>query len=638
MKRTGDIRPRAALVFLAFALWAFGAEARPQLEAKLGRETIGLGERTTYTLTIRDAQGGDLSLPRFGDLVARGPSKSSQSVFQFVNGQQKWETAQIYSWELESKEAGVFLIGPAVLESGGEKFASNAVELTVDENAQQPPRANARRNNPFAGTPFDDPFDAFDAFDSFGALDEQIERWSADPWGRQQKPRAEDVFVTAIVDKNEVYLGEQVTLSLYLMSRVNISGVQNISLPKLDGFWSEDIESPTQLVPEPRTVNGVQYSAYLLRRRALFPIKAGSLAIEPVEAQVNLGVGLFFGARTETLKRQSKPVTITVKPLPAAGQPSGFEAGHVGAWSLSSTISETDVKLGQPIKLKLTISGRGNIKNVKMPKPAFPEGLRSYDPTVDDKPKVSGTRYGGSRTAEWVIVPERTGTFTIPPIELRYFDPEAKTYRTSSTKPIVVDVSQGDTQAPVTQAPGAIVPPSAANVLSTGLRPVRVEAALVKATPDPWRQPWFWPVATGPIAAWLLLLGGTFTRGVVRSRDPQKLKEKRARGVAGKRLKLARERLDARDTPGFLAAIEQALVEFVTDKLGVAARGLTREELRRALQAKSLPAESVEGLVSVLEACDTARFMPGATSPDAMQTLLDKAADVLGKLSSGRGR
>lgn len=636
MKKTGD--HISILLFVVLALGASDAFARPQVEAKLGRETIGVGERTTYTLTIRDAQGGELSLPRFGELTARGPSKRSQSLFELVNGQQKWETAQIYTWEVESPTAGVFLIGPAVLETSGEKFASNAVELTVDEKARQAPQAKKRRNNPFAGTPFDDPFDAFDAFDAFGALDDQIESWTTDPWGRQQRPRAEDVFVTAIVDKNEAFLGEQVTLSLYLMSRVNISGVQNISFPKLDGFWSEDIESPTQLVPEPRTVNGVQYSAYLLRRRALFPIKAGTLPIEPVEAQVNLGVGLFLGARTETLKRRSKPVDITVKPLPAQGQPQAFESGHVGSWSLSSTVSETDVTLGQPVKLRLVISGRGNIKNMKLPRPAFPEGLRTYDPTVEDKPRFSGTRYGGTRTAEWVVVPERTGAFTIPPVEFRFFDPETKKYRTESTKALTLNVTAGDSPLPVAQAPGGVSAPVAANVLATGVRPVRVDAVLVKATPDPWKQPWFWPVTAGPVAAWLLLLGGTFTRDRVRARDPRKLKERRARAVAEKRLKLARERLAAGDAAGVLTAIEQALVEFLTDRLSVPARGLTRSELGRALDDKAIAKESVDALVSVLEACDTARYMPGATEPSALGTLLDRAADVLGRLETGRGR
>lgn len=628
------------LLGLAVLSSTVDAMARPVLEAELRRTSIAPGQRTTYTLTIRDADGGELTLPRFGELTVHGPSKQSQSSFQFINGQQKWETAQIYSWEVQAPGEGSYLIGPAVLTSKGEKFVSNAVELTVEEQAQpsaQPRRPSGNKQaNPFAGTPFDalDDFDPFDAFDAFSDLNDQI-----DSWGAGRKRSAGDVFLTATVDKSTAYMGEQVTLSLYLMSRANISGVQAISFPKLDGFWAEDVESPTQLVPEPRVISGVHYNAYLLRRRALFPLKAGKLVIEPVEAQINLGIGLFMGARTETVKRKSKSLTVTVKPLPAEGQPPGFESAHVGSWSLTADVPDKKATLGQPLKLQLTISGRGNVKSVKMPKLVLPPGLKTYDPTVDDKPRVAGRRYGGSRSAEWVIVPERTGSFTIEPMEFRYFDPVTGTYKTAKTKPIELQVEAGDAPgAPVAAAPGAVAAPSASNVLSGGVRPVRTEAPLALVSPPPWERVWFWPVTAGPVAAWLMLLAGGWVAGGLRARDPNRLKEKRARGVAGKRLKAARKRLEAQDAEGFLSEVERALLEYVTDRQGVAARGLTRDELREALTGKALPQASVDALIEVLESCETARFMPGATSPAALRGLFEKAQGVLQSLDAARNR
>lgn len=637
MARTGDLRRAVPVLLglLAFAVSAH-AQARPTLEAELAQTSVAPGQRTTYTLTIRGAQGGELSLPRFGDLIVHGPQKSSQSIFRFVNGQQTLETAQSYTWEVEGSSEGVYLIGPGVLEVKGEKFASNAVELTVDAavqpRAQQPSRRQP--SNPFAGTPFGGAVDPFDAFDAFGDLDEQIERWAG---GR--RTTQSDVFLTAAVDKKSVYLGEQVTLSLYLMSRANITGVQTISFPKLDGFWAEDVESPTQLVPEPRVIDGVHYNAYLLRRRALFPLKSGKLVIEPVEAQVNLGIGLFFGAQAETVKRRSRSVTLEVKPLPAEGQPPDFEAAHVGSWSLSATVPEGEVKLGQPVQLRVVVEGRGNVKNLRMPRPELPPGLKTYDPTVTDKPRISGRRYGGSRTAEWVVVPERTGRFTIPPLEFRYFDTASGKYATSRTRPVELVVEAGDVaQAPQMAAPGAVALPSASNVLSGGIRPVRLEATLAAATAPVWARPWFWPATAAPVTAWLLLLGGGWVMGTLRARDPDQLKQRRARGVAGKRLKGASERLDANDATGFLSAVEKALLEFVTDRLGVAARGLTRDELRQALLSRHLPEAPITALVEVLESCETARFMPGATSPAAMRGLFEKAKGVIEALDDARGK
>lgn len=625
MRRTGS----PLLVFVGLVLASAGAGAVPRVTAEVSAETIALGDRAIYTLTINDAAGGSLTLPRFGELEARGPSRSVQSSITIMNGRQRVESLQVYSWEIEAPREGTYLIGPATFEHHGEKFVSNAVELQVEgiasaHRAAPPQPKQAPQASPFGGQdPFGgkDPFDAFDDFGAWGGLD---------PWGRQHKQG--EVFLSALVDKREVHLGEQVTLSLYLLSQADVAGVQTVSFPKLDGFWAEDIETPTQLVPEQKMVDGVPYHAYLLRRRALFPLRSGKLVIDPVEAQVNLGLAIFFGAPQETVKRKSQPLELEVKPLPAAGQPANFEASNVGAWSLSAQASPTTVALGQVVQLKVTLEGAGNVKGVRLPKPKLPPGLKSYDPTTADKVKVVGRRYGGTKTVEWVLVPERTGTLIVPPIEMPYFDPASASYKTARTEEIALEITAGAGAPPVAaNGAGGVAAPTAENVLSGGIRPARLDASLgvTGAVRAPWKKAWFWPVTVAPVAAWSILLVGGLVTGALRRRDPDKLKVKRAKGEAGRRLKTARELLAANKPGEFLSEVSRALLQFVTDKTGIAVRGLTRDELRTALREKGFEAAHVEQLVRMLDACETARFAPGGLSSSAMQALLDDAARVV---------
>jgi hypothetical protein len=613
--------PRAALaVACVVALVPLVARARPTIEAELSADSVSLGEEALYTLTVTDALGGELSLPRFGDLRANGPSKSMQSAISFVNGRQSVQTSSVYTWTVSAPRAGRFPIGPATLSHNGEMFTSNAVELQCDGQPTQRarPQRQAQRS-PFQAL-FDDPFGDMDSL--------------AQSMNQRAAAGEEDVFLRAVTDRSEAWLGEQVTLSLYLYSRNDVSGVQSISFPKLDGFWAEDVEAPTQLAPEIRNVKGAPYRAYLLRKRALFPLRAGELVVDPVEATITLGLSMFFGAPQDSLKRKSPPLKVSVKSLPAEGQPPGFEASSVGELSLTARAAPTRVPLGQPVQLRVALEGAGNLQGVQIPRPQLPAGLKTFDPTVTDKLKPSGGRYGGTRTSEWVVIPERTGRFTIPAIELPFFDPAQGRYRTARTQPIDVEVTAPENAAQASSAPGpSVAAPGASNVLEGGLRPIRVNAALSSgsAVPD-WERGWFWPLTALPVLAWGVLWSMGATAGMLRRRDPDKLRHKRAKGVAGKRLAAANELRARDDARGFHAEVARALQQFVTDKLAVPALGLTEEALRAALVERGVDGERAGALASLVAACEVARFAPVQAGAADMDRTFEEASRLIDAL------
>ncbi len=626
MTRTGKAHSAGRTVGIAALAAVLGwhasalASGQPGIEAEVSSETVGVGEQFTYTLSLTNAEGGSLENPKFGQLtVIQGPSKSSQSSIMIMNGQTQATTTLNYTWVLEAPNEGRFTIGAAKLQIRGQSLESNAVEVTCSGQAP-PPRPAPRRSNPF--DPFsNDPFDAFDNFPGF----QQPQRGHGDS----------DVFLRAVVDKTDAYLGEQVTLSIYAYTQTPISSVQNLSSPKLDGFWTEELESPTQLAGEQKIIHGQQYTVYMLRRRALFPLRAGELTIDGFEAEIGLGVSMFFGAAPESVKRKAAPVKINVKPLPAAGQPPGFEASNVGSYTLTAQVPNHVAQLGQPIQLKVTLEGSGNIKGIRAPKPQLPAGLKTYDPTTTDKQKNIASRFGGTKTVEYVIIPERTGDFVIPPLELPMFDPAKGEYTVLRTQPVDIHVTPADNSAPVSSG-GQVAAPSVSNVLSGGIRPIRIESAADVPSKPLWQRKIFWPLAGGPVAAWVVLLSGSAFIGTLRRRDPKRLKERRAHSAASRRLRAARAMLEANDANGLHAEVTRALQQFVTDKTAVAALGLTREELGRALMDRGYPAPNVRALVELLERCETARFSPGSSSPEQLAKLLDDANRTLDTLESIR--
>ena len=420
-------------------------------------------------------------------------------------------------------------------------------------------------------------------------------------------------------------MGEQVTLSLHIYSRVDLSSVDAVTMPKLEGFWSEDVESPTQLSGEQRVVNGIPYRTYLLRRRALFPMRSGTLAITPAEADITTGF-LFAGHRVH---RVSNSLEVGVKSLPSGG-PKGMPSANVGEWQLSLETSSTQVELGQPVTLKVVLAGSGNVKNVTPPRLEAPAALKVYDPTTSDKVTPNRFRIEGSRVQEYLVMPQRTGTFTLPALEFPYFNPKTGSYEVSRTEPVELTVEPG--AGGVASAPSAPVPLADAaaeqkNVLTaSGVRPLRYQAHFETPAAAVWQRPFFLPSVLAPVGLMLALGLAGLVRGRLSPQDEGSRNRQRAK-AARKRLAEA-EKLRGGSSSAFYGEVEKAVLHFLEARLHAPVGGLTRDALEAKLTEAGVDAERRKRVRFVLEACDAGRFAPGA-EPAARERILDDAAAVM---------
>ncbi|GAC1338350.1 MAG: BatD family protein [Myxococcales bacterium] len=613
----------ACLVCAALALagppGARAADDEPEVVASLDREETSLDGTATLSISVSvNSKGdpGELQLPALRDFDVVSRSSSEQVSFVFNGSAPSYRRTRVTSLTLTPHRAGLLTIEPARLAQGGKTYSTRQLSLRVLP-AGAPPQGRGR--------PSDDPVDPSQPFAGQGPASD------ADSFAGARLG-SRDLVLLAAVDNARPFVGQQVTYSLWLLARVNVSGIDKLQLPRMDGFWTEEIEAPQQLVGEARIVDGVPAQAYLLRRRALFPLRAGKTAVDPAEVEVLTGMGLLFSRAS--VRRASQPLPLDVQPLPAP-RPSGFDPGNVGQWTLTASLEPAAVPAGQPATLRLVLSGRGNLRDVQLPRlPAIP-GLRAYDATTADKPGVEQGRAGGTRTVEQLLVPERTGEIELPALTLQTFDPVQKQYRTLRTEPLRLTVG-----APVPGPNGpqdAAAPPGAQNLLAAGgLRPIRLRISQVGTGAPPWTSAWFWPaLLAGPLLVGGLL--GARRALLLAARDPGKVRVRGARSAARKRLRGAEELLSRVGGGGveFHAEVARALTGYLADKQGVAAGGLTRVELAQALLKRGHLKGVVDTLVALLDECDRARFAPGAKDPKAQQLLLEKADALLAALDRG---
>ncbi|MDB6175174.1 MAG: hypothetical protein JWL59_4485 [Chthoniobacteraceae bacterium] len=289
------------------------------------------------------------------------------------------------------------------------------------------------------------------------------------------------LYAEVTVAKTKAYLGETipVELKLYIDSRVR-SQLEQMPTLEGDGFTKQKMPEPRQ---EQARRNGKDYVVVVFRT-AITPSRAGKLIVGPGEvpivAQVPQGRQNRSRSGWEELLRetlsddifaQSKrmvikapAVELDVKPLPAAGRPKDF-SGAVGSFKFSATGTPRKVKVGDPITMKLTISGRGNFDRIMAPTIEKADGWHAYPPTsdfkIDNELETSGTK-----TFEMAIIPE-TKKSAMPVLRFSYFDPQDEKYVTLSSEASPLDVEEGtiappapSTAAAIPETPRAVVQPA----------------------------------------------------------------------------------------------------------------------------------------------------------------------------------
>lgn len=606
----------AVLAILLAPAGAAHAQQAPSFIARAERTQVAFGDTVTIevTLSLDDGRVEGYQAPDFkgAKLLSEQPSQSTQ--IQMGGGRAFSQTVYSWRYELEPLQKGPLTVGAARVKVNGREVRTSPMTIMVREGPGPGarPRPNAHRITPMPAFPFSEPEPPP----------------SADP-GRN--------FLRAVASKSRVYLGEQITVDWFLYLTERQDKYQTVTEPRAEGFWSEDIPVPTNqrgLSLTRQEYEGQTYLVAPLLRRALFPLQPGRLTITPMESEISQVD--FFGSTVRTQRLKTEPVVIDVLPLPAAGQPRGFDAAAVGKFTLGAKLDRDQVTVGEAVTLTLTIAGQGNLRKLPPPPLERLDGWKVYDPKVSVALEP-GQAVSGTKTVEYLLLPERAGTTIIPAFVLPFFDPAARAYTQEKTAPLRIEVVGERGGAPA--RPGAPTGPVAGgasaapagteNVLGIDIRPLRARPSLRRDLGTTFYRS---PLFTGVVVAPPVAFGLTLLVGRVRERmgkETEGARRRKLKRLVRRRLGAAEKHREQKQTGPFYVEIERVLREVLAGKLGRPVTGLARDELRSHLAAAGLAPEVVDRTIEGLEECDRARFAPGSVGEDEMRAALDRAGEMI---------
>lgn len=601
---------------------AGGASPQPQIGITVDRDTLVQGEPFQLTINIasQSREEPQVKLPPLGGLRVLRQSESHPMSFSFSFGfgqqtQKISKRQSTYDFLVVADRPGKYIIDPVVVEVDGQKYKSQPYSLQIVASSgggsQQAPPLKGDGADP--GTP--------DSADQEVSLD-----------GAKVDP---DFFLQMSLSKDEVFAGEGVVLTVYLYTTWNLSGYHLVREPGTEGFWAETLDTGNQRRNSAVVQIGQKsYERTELRKLALFPIKTGEITIAPAIAELEVRRGGFFSKRKKT-KRVAEPISITVNPIPAEGRPAGFDEPNVGKFSFRSSVDRTEVKVGEPVTLKMTVRGSGNLRNISLPELEEVKGFKVYAPESEIDLHARGSSVTGTRTSKTLMIPKEAGTFQIPEFTWSHFDPDTAEFVTRRSGPVRIKVTPGAEIAggKVQAAGDETADDGDMDRLNRKLRSITSRADLeVGSARLVFERPWFGLLA---ILAPLAYIGLAIATRARRRRAMNEMKDRsrKADGRASKALNdLARRSADI-SSEEFFANLERVLVGFLEDRLEVPVAGDTMSELGRRMIDRGYEEEHASRCVAEMEACEFARFARGTSDEKERQAALDRLRSLIEDLA-----
>ncbi len=543
--------------------------------------------------------------PSFSNfLLLSGPNQSTS--IQIINGAQ---TASLtYSYILQPEKVGTYSIGKASIEQDGQIFETKPLKMQVVKGSAKPKQNNTEQN----------------------ISNEEI---------------AKNLYIRAIVDKNKVYKGEQVTVVYKLFTRLTIASQMSISkLPQYQGFWAEELETASNITFNTEVVNGKQFRVGVLKKVALFPSQTGKLEVTPFELTVPVQIQRkksrnifddFFGdpfGRGETVEYSaiSNTVKVDVVPLPIEGKPENFH-GAVGDFKMEATINKTTTKTNEPLTLNVSISGTGNFELLEMPGINLPNGFEKYEPKVTENVKNTG-KIRGTKTGEYLFVPRVVGIREIPPIEFSYFDPVKNKYITLKSEPFTLNIEQGDRIVNT-----EVVGKEDLQQLGSDIRFIKTSSSgIEKRSEQIINTTGFWIAGAAPLFLLAVLIGWK-RRSNKLAGNITLLRYHKAQKVAKNRLKQAGKLMQEKNHKAFYTELSLALFGYLEDKLHIPKAEFTVERAAEDLKMKGVQKGLITDLKSSAEKCEYVRFAPRAEESSAMKEMYDELAEVIISLEKSIG-
>ncbi|MBO7468801.1 MAG: protein BatD [Bacteroidales bacterium] len=598
MKRIGFI--------VLFLMTAFALKAQDDVSFKvICKKQVSVGEQFQVSYEL-NSDGKNFESPNFNNFeIVGGPFSSSSSSVQIINGSVTKTNTHTYSFYLKAIKEGNFTIPAATITVNKQKVKSTTAEILVTKNSSTSGSSNS------------------------GAVS-----------------NAKDVFLEATTNKKSAYLGEQLILTYKIYYTVPILSPSISKAPSYSGFWTKDISDNNGVLQQSSIIrNNQEYHVATVQEIVLIPQKSGTLTIDPLnisciaqikqERQQQRGYDPFenffgdiMGSSYTNVKKEliSQPIDIEVKPLPAKDKPASFK-GAVGQFTYTSKIDKTEMKSNDAFTITYTVSGKGNIDLLELPRPNFPPDFEVYDPKITTNTKNNSFGLSGSKKAEYVVIPRVSGDFTLNPTEFSYFDPTKNKYVVleSDKYELKVARSANEGSSGIIYAGGQ----EAIKIVGNDINHIMSDGKLQKRGALLFASPLYFIIIIVLIAVFAIAL--VINKRINKFNQNKVLvRNRKATKIAKKRLNNAYNYLKIKDQGHFYEEFSQALWGYISDKLNISRSQLSMDTVKEMMESKNVPEDITNEFIDSLNSCEFARFAPG--DPDKkMEDLYEKGLEVITK-------
>ena len=416
--------------------------------------------------------------------------------------------------------------------------------------------------------------------------------------GNPDKP-----FLVSSISSTSPFVGQEILLTYTLYFKNAAPKISAETNPSLQGLWAKESAPDHFIKSIPTTIKGERYRSAIVKQFRVVPIQSGTLTVSGYNMQCVLPQPQVTSNGNELpdsrVKITAPSIIISARPLPEP-VPEGF-SGAVGDFSLTVLADKQNLRIGEPLSVKLTLTGTGSLLTLELPALHLPENFRQNPPDRTTTLKKESSLSSGSITSTIIAWPQLEGDFHIPSLSLVVFNPETRQYSTLLSKPLAIRVT-GAVQGAVTN-----------------------EKEASDTTRETRRT--FSPLLTTTAIIILLLLCGV---AIARARKIIVQKREKIQRDAASELKP--------DMGKSAGKIKQQLFTMLEEAGIKSPGGMTRSELKQALLEINITDELREELLKVLDALDMIIYCPAGTTETGMpEWIAAKVTVLLNELKKAGG-
>ncbi len=429
---------------------------------------------------------------------------------------------------------------------------------------------------------------------------------------------SEGAFMKLVFPKTKIYVGEPAVARLELYLRDDVQNLGNFQLTSspTEGFSAGKM---TELQNQRhRAQVGNHIFTVVPLAIPLEAVRTGPLTLGPFTASAVIvlpsrdqGGDPFFRqffnqGEQKQITLATVPVSVESLPLPEKNKPANF-TGAVGNFTMNATAGPTTLTVGDPITVRVQISGHGALDAVTLPAQDSWNNFKTYPPTTKLE---TSDQFGfqGTKTFEQIISPQNSDVHELPALTFSFFNPDDGQYHTltQAAVPLVVKAA-GASPMPVLAANKNSAPE---NQPPQDILPIKENlGALTPATPPLVTRPLFLAAQSVPVLAFLAAFVWR-KRADNLANNPRLRRQRAVAQLITTGLSALKKIAAENNSDEFFALLFRLMQEQLGERLDCPASAITENVIDEHAVLRGAPKATLDALRELFQLCNQARYAP----------------------------